>query len=109
MRLLIIAMLLLSAPAMACESYEECMKDGITVVFHKGKTYQKPMPSERDILKAIAYKLDEISRILEKADHIHTFSVWSYDQHSTCRRVCINCDFTEHKWERGKVSDWCRN
>ena len=66
MRYLLLALILVVSgckPALACESYEECMKSADYYQGHgvDGNTY-----SERERQKAIAYKLDEISKKLDK-------------------------------------------
>lgn len=71
--LLALSLLLLNCSVgLACESYEECMKpvQGNTQEYFCaespfGKCY-KNFPTELNISKAIAYKLDEISKKLDK-------------------------------------------
>lgn len=54
--LIALTCLSIASPALACGSYEECMK---------GESYNKSGHVE-PLIKAIAYKLDEISKKLDK-------------------------------------------
>lgn len=69
MRYLVLLLLFWTNTAMACDSYEECMKvkDDWVWVVGNGKRYKDPVkvyPSDARVLKAIAFKLDEISKKL---------------------------------------------
>ncbi len=61
---------LLTSPTWACDSYEDCM-NGIEARLGKDRTEKVMVPvngkdSEYLALRAIAYKLDEISKKLDK-------------------------------------------
>ena len=71
--ILVLFMFLVASPVWAaCGSFEDCMQDSERVR-HNGssdpghiKTY--PEAQQRDVLKAIAFKLDEISQKLDKKE-----------------------------------------
>jgi hypothetical protein len=67
--IIIAALLLTSAPAMACESYEECMETGDNYAGRRiGPIASLQEIKSAEYLKAIAYKLDEISKKLDLTD-----------------------------------------
>lgn len=71
-KLALLLLLLLPSPAMACESYEECMGDASSfsdgVTFGRGNFATPAQSNQTMFLKAIAYKLDEISKKLDKQE-----------------------------------------
>lgn len=71
--LILITLLLSTCPVWGCESYEECMKEAETAeLFHNGQIVDREthqiwaMEEMRLRNKAIAFKLDEISKKLDK-------------------------------------------
>lgn len=68
----LVVRLIITTPAWACDSYEDCMKQVSTVEYdcHEspfGKCYHN-VPSDNNLLQAIAYKLDEISKKMDKPE-----------------------------------------
>lgn len=72
MKKLILLSILLCQPLFACESYEECIHGklkwsakGVAMGFPADE--REPV-SDQDVMKAIAFKLDEISSLLKNKD-----------------------------------------
>ena len=85
-KLIFLAFFLLIAwgEARACETFEECMKaqtDLSTFVNSEGNLVQRGTTYYGDsaILKAIAFKLNEISEKLDKPDNTRNWSIYCQD------------------------------
>lgn len=67
--LVLVLVVLMGAEAWACESYEECLKESNDVV-QVNSLIATPTQDYRSysVLKAIAFKLDEISETLNRAE-----------------------------------------
>lgn len=74
-RLLIIPMLLVSSVVGACESFEQCLETGDNYAGHRsGPIATLEEVKRTEYVKAIAYKLDGIEKILEKINESQEWS-----------------------------------
>ena len=71
MRVLVVLMLFVCSVAQACSSFEECMGDKSYQIEENGRSLNLKQIHSSYLLRAIAYKLDEISKNLS-LDEIDT-------------------------------------
>lgn len=87
MKKLLLIFLLVATPVWACDSYKDCMEKG---EYQSRNTFDEQMldSSARGYLKAIAYKLDEISKKLDKDNAADSIVI--ADDGTACHRNTIN-------------------
>ena len=82
----VLSFLLLTVPAFACDSYDECMLH----VGGKGEPVAQDIYTTNATLKAIAYKLDEIADLLAKPSVMPTFT-------DDCFEICFRGAYSTEK------------